>query len=629
MCGITAVVAFNESGKFYLSRIAAATDVLQRRGPDNGRTLIQENMALGHRRLSILDLSECANQPMFDSTLRYVIVFNGEIFNYRELKNGLVAKGISFRTESDTEVILELYKQHGNSFLNRLNGFFAFILFDTVEKKLLVARDRYGVKPLWIYRDEHAMLFASELKGLLAFGFNKQLDYTTLYQYLQLNYVPGNTSMLKNVSKLEPGCFLTIHQAVVVKECFYEIPFTRNLTSYPSYNDACDQLENLMDRAVERRLISDVPLGSFLSGGIDSSVVTALASRHVDRLNTFSVGYNNDSFYDETRYAELVAKKCNTHHTVFSLTQDDVFQHLDDILDYIDEPFADSSALPVFVLSQLTRKHVTVALSGDGADELFGGYIKHWAEYRMRNQTIAEAAVVAMEPLLNMMPRSRSTKIGNTFRQLNRFASGAKLSAKERYWRWCSITDEYTASKLLSVDFDTNIYNQRKTDMLKRIDGAKDLNDMLYTDMQMVLPGDMLVKVDLMSMANSLEVRTPFLDYTVVDFAFGLPSKYKTDRNGRKKIVQDAFRNILPEELYNRPKKGFEVPLLEWMRTGLSSRVTTLCLDKERINHQGVFNHQALTELWKQVNSNNPEDSAARMWAVLVFQHWWNKYYLA
>ncbi len=627
MCGITAAVSLKESGKIYLSKIDAATDVLARRGPDNGKTFVQENIALGHRRLSILDLSECANQPMFDSSGRYAIVFNGEIFNYRELKNGLVANGVTFKTQSDTEVILELYKQHGNTFLNQLNGFFAFVLFDTVEKKLLVARDRYGVKPLWMYRDEHAMLFASELKGLLSFGFKKQLDHTTLFQYLQLNYVPGNTSMLKNVSKLEPGCFLTIHQGIVTTERYYEIPFTRQLQAYPSYNDACDQLVDLMDKAVQRRLISDVPLGSFLSGGIDSSVVTALASRHVNQLNTFSVGYKNDAFYDETHYAELVAKKCNTHHTVFSLTQDDVFQYLDDILDYIDEPFADSSALPVFVLSQLTRKHVTVALSGDGADELFGGYMKHWAEYRMRNRSMTEDAVVVMEPVLNMMPRSRSSKIGNRLRQLNRFAVGAKLSAKERYWRWCSITDESTASKLLSLEIDAGFYKQRKADLLKPIDGASDLNDMLYADMRMVLPGDMLVKVDLMSMANSLEVRTPFLDYTVVDFAFGLPSKYKTDRGGRKKIVQDAFRKLLPEELYNRPKKGFEVPLLEWMRTGLSTRIKTLCLDKERISHQGVFNYQALTELWKQVNSNSPEDSAAQMWAVLVFQHWWNKYY--
>jgi asparagine synthase (glutamine-hydrolysing) len=389
------------------------------------------------------------------------------------------------------------------------------------------------------------------------------------------------------------------------------------------------RLVELMDKAVERRLVADVPLGSFLSGGIDSSVVTALASRHVTQLNTFSVGYKHDAFYDETRYAELVAKKCNTRHTVFSLTQDDVFEHLDGILDYIDEPFADSSALPVYVLSKLTRQHVTVALSGDGADELFGGYMKHWAEYRVRHRNMTEEAVVAMEPVLSMMPRSRSGKIGNRLRQLNRFASGAKLSAKERYWRWCSIADERSAAKLLHTHIDPSLYHRRKTSLLKPIDGAKDLNDMLLADMTMVLPGDMLVKVDLMSMANSLEVRTPFLDYTVVNFAFSLPSDFKTDRSGRKKIVQDAFRKILPTELYNRPKKGFEVPLLEWMRTGLASRVKTLCLDEDRIYHQGIFNHDALVDLWKQVHSNSPEDSAARMWAVLVFQRWWDRYYIS
>jgi asparagine synthase (glutamine-hydrolysing) len=253
--------------------------------------------------------------------------------------------------------------------------------------------------------------------------------------------------------------------------------------------------------------------------------------------------------------------------------------------------------------------------------------MKHWAEYRVRHRNLTEETVVALEPVLSMMPRSRSGKIGNRLRQLNRFASGAKLSAKERYWRWCSITDEKTARSMMQNGIDASDYNSRKNELLKPIDGAADLNDLFLADMKVVLPGDMLVKVDLMSMANSLEVRTPFLDYTVVDFAFSLPSDFKTDRNGRKKIVQDAFRSMLPEELYNRPKKGFEVPLLEWMRSGLSDRVKRLCLDEERIRHQAVFNYNALVELWQKVNSRNPEDAAARMWAVLVFQHWWDKYY--
>jgi asparagine synthase (glutamine-hydrolysing) len=324
----------------------------------------------------------------------------------------------------------------------------------------------------------------------------------------------------------------------------------------------------------------------------------------------------------------LVAKKFNTNHTTFSLTQDDVFNELDSILDYLDEPFADSSAMPVYVLSKLTRQKVKVALSGDGADEIFGGYIKHWAEYKMRNMGLKETLIKPLSPLWKLLPQSRNNKLGNVIRQLNRFSEGAGLTADERYWRWCSISSSKEASELFSNSFQSNTSEilaiQKK--LTSYIDGNKDMNDVLANDMKLVLSGDMLTKVDLMSMANSLEVRTPFLDYTVVEWAFKQPSLYKVDSQFRKKILQTTFKNILPSQLFNRPKKGFEVPLRNWLINGLRNKIESTYLSREFVNDQKIFNYESLRLLWNKLYSDNPGDSAARIWAIVVFQHWYLKY---
>jgi asparagine synthase (glutamine-hydrolysing) len=308
---------------------------------------------------------------------------------------------------------------------------------------------------------------------------------------------------------------------------------------------------------------------------------------------------------------------------VFKLTQDDVLNELDDILDYLDEPFADSSALPVFLLCKYTRKKVTVALSGDGADELFGGYMKHWAEYRMRHPSFFEKAVASMGPLFRMLPKSRGSMLGNKLRQLHRFAEGAAMTPQHRYLRWCSIGDDDYVSSLLLKPRTGSVNIMAYASDIK---GNYDLNDCLYSDMKLVLAGDMLVKVDLMSMANSLEVRVPFLDYTVVDFAFRIPSIFKVDRHQRKKIVQDAFREQLPAALYNRPKKGFEVPLLEWMRDKLKTRILNEWLNRDMIESQGIFNYTTIQSLIKQLESSNPGDAPARIWGLIQFQNFYNKY---
>ena len=361
-------------------------------------------------------------------------------------------------------------------------------------------------------------------------------------------------------------------------------------------------------------------------------MVVALASRHTQNLSTFSIGYADNPYFDETAYAKKVAEKFRTNHTVFSLRNADFLEHLYGVLDYLDEPFADSSALPVFILCQKTRQHVTVALSGDGGDEVFAGYNKHAAEHRVRQASLLNRAVKAGGPLWQMLPKSRNGKLTNKFRQFHRFSEGAKLPAGERYWRWASLAQPGEVRSLLSAStnaaVDENRFSALKTEALADIKGD-DYNEILVADMKLVLQSDMLVKVDLMSMANSLEVRSPFLDADVVDFAFGLPAEYKIDGSMKKRIVQDAFRSMLPEEIYNRPKQGFEIPLLGWFRNELWSLINEDLLSESFVREQGIFNPQSTEALKQKLRSNNPEDSHATIWALIVFQYWWKKYLAA
>ncbi len=634
MCGITGYYAYNEKHSTNIAKISQSNLKHSLRGPDCGNIYKDFNIALGHRRLSIIDTSDVANQPMSDVSGRYVIVFNGEIFNYQELSAKYLKETwqrISGpKTASDTEVLLYLLIEYGTQCLEWLSGFFAFALYDKETDKLLLARDRYGKKPLLYYMGNGFIAFASEMKALLEYGIPKEIDYTVASQYFQLNYIPQPQSMIKGVAKLRPAHFM-IFSAKGMEDYapYYKLATQPTEYDHYTYDQAKEGLIKRMDVSVQERMIADVPLGAFLSGGIDSSVIVALASRHTSQLNTFSIGYKDNTFFDETKYAKAVAKKYNTNHTVFSLSNNDFLEHLYDVLDYIDEPFADSSALPVYILSKETRKHVTVALSGDGGDEVFAGYNKHAAEWKIRQTSMANKLVKAGMPLWSALPRSRNSKFTNLFRQLHRFAEGAELPVKERYWRWASFINEKEAAYLFHPDkaaeIDNAMLQQEKNYLLSSIK-TDDFNEILLADMNLVLTGDMLVKVDLMSMANSLEVRSPFLDYKVVDFAFSLPSSYKIDNKLKKKILQDAFRPMLPAEIYNRPKHGFEIPLLDWFRKELWGLINDDLLSKEFVQQQGIFNVKATENLKNKLLSNNPEDTHATIWALIVFQYWWKKY---
>lgn len=628
MCGITGIFAFNLVGKFNKVNTAAATMCLELRGPDNQNIYNDDWVALGHRRLSIIDTSSDGNQPMWDESGRYCIAFNGEIFNYRELRQQLEAKGVTFFSHTDTEVLLKLYMLEKEKCLNKLNGFFALCIYDKVEQTFFVARDRYGVKPLLYVFDEDKFLFASEMKSIIQYGIDRTLDYNSLYSYLQLNYIPAPDTIFKHVKKLLPGHYLIIVNKQLTIGKFYDIPTEQN--NIISYDDAKKKLIGLLDASVQRRLISDVPLGAFLSGGIDSSVITALASKHKPDLHTFSIGFKDEKFFDETHYAKLVADHFKTEHTVFSLTNDDLYEHVRSILNYIDEPFGDSSAINVYILSKQTRKHATVALSGDGADEILAGYNKHAAFYRSFHPGVKEKMVQGLGPIWNMIPQSRNNTLSNKARQFARFAEGMKLSAKDRYWRWAAFADENAAKNLLTTESIANVseqhYTSTKAALLKDITDSRNINEILLTDTKLLLPNDMLTKVDLMSMANGLEVRTPFLDFEVVNFIFSLPEDFKINSGIRKRILQDAFKDVLPAQLYKRPKKGFEVPLLKWFRNEMKSMIVDDLLSEKLINEQGIFNYAEIRKLKEQLFSSNPGDVHARIWGLIVFQSWWKKY---
>jgi asparagine synthase (glutamine-hydrolysing) len=630
MCGITGIFAFNLVGKFNKIHVTRATEALKRRGPDFQDVYLEEWVALGHRRLSIIDTSAISNQPMWDETGRYCIVFNGEIFNYQSLRRELQARGVTFFSSGDTEVLLKLFIHEKEKCLSRLNGFFSFCIYDKHEQSFFLARDRFGIKPLLYVFDENKFLFASEMKSILEYGIERSLDHSALLTYLQLNYIPAPHTIFPSVKKLLPGQYMKVTRHDLHVQPYYSIPYTGASHTAPlAYEQAKEQLYHLLDAAVQRRLVADVPLGAFLSGGIDSSVITALAKKHKPDLHTFSIGYRDEKFFDETQYARSVARHLQTEHTVFSLTNQDLYEHLYDILDALDEPFADSSAIAVYILSKETRKHSVVALSGDGADELFAGYNKHAAFYRMHHRGWKEQLVKHLHPVWKIMPRSRGNRMMNMFRQLARFSEGMRLNAKDRYWQWASFCTETDALRLLNTDvmsIPLQEYKDRKAFCLQHIPEQENLNDLLLNDMHLVLSNDMLIKVDLMSMANALEVRVPFLDYEVVNFAFTLPVEYKIDHTIRKRILQDSFRSLLPPELYNRPKKGFEVPLLKWFKSEMKSLILDDLLSEKLIRQQQIFNWDEIKTLRTRLFSGNPGDVHARIWGLIVFQWWWKKH---
>lgn len=613
--------------------LSQATDQITRRGPNARGVWMNDTVGLGHRRLSIIDTSELGNQPMKNETGRYRIVYNGEIYNFKQLKKELRDKGVEFCSSSDTEVLLHLFIHYREGCLQKLNGFFAFAVYDEEENSLFLARDRYGIKPLYYLDDDDKFLFASDMHSILAYGVEKEIDLESLYTYLQLNYTPAPGTMIRGVKMLAPGCYAKLKDSRLEIRKYYKINYEPTTVGINcgSYEDQQAELRKFLDRSVQNRLVSDVPLGTFLSGGIDSSIISTIAKKYIDDLHTFSIGYKDEPFFDETDYANLVAKKISSQHTVFSLGNDDLYEHLFEILDRIDQPIADSSAIPTYILSKKTKEHITVALSGDGADELFSGYNKHSAHLKSLDKSLLNSILKTVGPALKYLPKSRNGSISNKIRQAEKFGVGLNLQDQERYWRWAGLASEQKTLQLLHPGLREQIssddYVSRKQDYINCISRNGDFNELLLADMNLVLPNDMLRKVDLMSMANGLEVRVPFLDHNLVEYAFRLPVASKINGQLRKRILQDAYRDVLPPELYNRPKKGFEVPLLKWFRTSLKSMITDDLLKDSFIEEQQVFDLSEIRKIKRRLFSINPGDTHATIWALIVFQWWWKKYF--
>ncbi len=612
MCGITGFKNYSSTVDLTQS-LQKAVDQLSLRGPDNQATFLHKSIGLGHSRLSIMDTSPKANQPMTDRSGRYTLVFNGEIYNYQELSQNLKVDLIS---TSDTEVLLYLLIKEGENCLSKLNGFFALAFYDSEEEKLLLARDRFGIKPLHYFKDEEFFAFGSEMKALLSFPIPRELNHQSIQSYFRLTYLPTSQSMISGVKKLAPGCFLTITGSSIEEREYYSLKSVKGFEG--NYDRAKKETIDLLEQSVQRRMIADVPLGSFLSGGTDSSAVVSMAVRFNPSIHTFSIGYRDHSFFDETNYAELVAKKFKTNHTTFSLTNDDLLNSLSSVLDYIDEPFADSSAIPTYILSHHVSKNMKVALSGDGADELFGGYYKHLAFARSMKNNPANRLIKSIGGVLSKMPQSRSSTVGNQIRRMSKYAHLLSLQPTDRYLHLASFNHEPEKYLLHNHQNDWN--------HILGLNEGPSLNSFLDQDLKVVLPGDMLTKVDLMSMANSLEVRVPFLDKDLVHFARSLPAHFKVAGNKRKMILQDAFEHILPKELHHRSKKGFEVPLLSWLKNELRDEVELEVFNKDYLVTQNLFNPDSVLSLKNQLHSNNPGDVHAIIWAIYVFQKWYKKW---
>ena len=623
MCGILGIYQENIN-KIHRLKIENGLDKLKNRGPNQNGIFQNKNTILGHTRLSIIDTSIGGKQPISDNTENYQIIYNGEFYNYKQERDILVKKGYQFKTQSDTEVLLYMYIAYGVSFLEKINGCFALAIYNNKDNEILIARDRFGIKPLYYSLVENKLKFASELKGLLPLLEKKELDNNSLQLYFQFNYIPDKQSIIKNVQQIEPGTYLSIKHKTPKINRYYQINYNTKKYSNISYENAKTKTKELLENAVQKRLISDVPLGTFLSGGIDSSIISYLAARNLKSLDTFSIGYSDEAFFDETTYAEYIAKKIGSKHHSFRLSNKDLYRHLFQILDYIDEPFADSSAIPVFILSKLTKKNVTVALSGDGADEIFSGYNKHQAHYDILNWGLKEQIIKNFGEIATVLPQSRNSKWSNYIRQISRYYKGINKTNKDRYLYWASILNKTKSSALIKADKQDLLIKNRIQELTKHID--TDFNDILYTDVQMVLSNDMLYKVDRMSMANSLEVRTPFLDHELVDFIFSLPAKYKISKGFKKKLLQDSFKDFLSPKLYRRPKHGFEVPLKKWFQKELYSYIFDDLLASKKIEEQGILNINEITKYKQLLSSKYSGDATATIWALIVFQHWYDRF---
>lgn len=622
MCGIAGMVYANGEGVASESLVHRMCETIVHRGPDDEGIFVKGGVGLGMRRLSIIDLSG-GHQPVFNEDRSVWIVFNGEIYNFPELREDLLKRGHSFRTHSDTEVIVHLYEEMGSDCVTKLRGMFAFALYDERRRKLLMARDRLGKKPLHYALERGRLLFGSEIKAILEVAPElASVNHEALLQYMYFGYVPDPLTAFRNIHKLPPGHLLEFEDGKIHVRQYWDLPQYGTLA--PRSEEEClEEMEQRLAEAVRIRLIADVPLGALLSGGTDSSVVVALMARASSRpVKTFSIGFRDEDF-NEAQYARIVAKKFETDHHEL-MVEPDVLETVETLSRSLEEPFGDSSMLPTFYVSQMARQHVTVALSGDGGDEIFAGYGRYGVHLRRRvfERVPDWARRFYREQVYPRLPGDMRGK---------KFSYNVSLPWKERYVDGISFVPSFERDMpLLSDDFRAVMQNGNKPEnvMYRYFDQAPatdPVSQMLYVDTKTYMVADILTKVDRMSMATSLEVRVPILDHIFVEWATGLPAEWKI-RHGRLKYIlrKLAERVGVPREVLDRPKQGFALPLVHWIRHELKDLILAVLLDPATLQ-RGYFQPRGVRQLLDE-HFRGRRNHSGRIWRLLMFELWHRNY---
>ncbi len=622
MCGISGAVSNTVAD---LTRQATAmADAQCHRGPDDWGIWHDEYCALSQRRLAIIDLSEAGRNPMSNADGSIWITFNGEIYNYQSLRQELEQLGYQFRTQTDTETVIYAYQHWGVDCLKKLRGMFALAIWDRQKQRLFVARDRVGKKPLFYTQVGKHFYFASELQGLLACNdIPREVEPSAIDAYLAWGYVPAPQTAFKNIFKLPPAHFLTLD----VKDSRFDIRVERywaldyRKKAVISEAEAVEAIREKMTEAVRLRMISDVPLGAFLSGGIDSSIVVGLMAQLADRpVKTFSIGFK-EAAYDETPHARRIAKLWSTDHQEF-IVEPDALAIVNKLVRHYGEPYADSSAIPTFYVSQLTRAAVTVALNGDGGDESFAGYERYLGNRIAERARRVPGFALSAGALNKVLPDSMNPK--NRLRQAKRFLSVATRPMTERYAQWVGFFRKEVKDELYSKDFRAQLNgNNAELWMASLIAEASDLDPVdaaMCVDVQSYLPYDLLVKVDITSMANSLEARSPFLDHEVMEFAAALPVDLKLRGKEAKYLLKRAFTDLLPAENVQRRKMGFGVPVGEWFRGSLRSLLEDALLSTS-LQQRNYFNAKWIETLVAD-HLERRVDNSFTLWNLLMLELW-------
>ena len=632
MCGIAGGLWYDAALELTAATLDAMTDALQHRGPDDRgchrEQLVREpagvtpGVGLGFRRLSIIDLTG-GHQPLSNEDGSIWMVFNGEIYNYRELRRRLEGSGHRFTTDSDSETIVHLYEDLGRECFAHLNGMFSIAIWDRPRKQLLLARDRLGKKPLYYQFANGQLLFGSELKALAASpSFDRRLSPAAIDQFLTYQYVPHPQSIYQAVHKLPPGHLAVVRDGRLQVQNYWHIDWSYQQEIEPQA--ASRQLDELLRDAIRLRLRSDVPLGAFLSGGVDSSLVVALSQAELDQpLNTFSIGFREADF-DETRYARQVAAWVRSEHREYQVTPDAV-SILDQLVYHYDEPFGDSSAIPTWYLCQWTRRHVTVALTGDGGDELFAGYDRYRALWLSRWVDRLAGPVLGSR-WVQSLPASHRQR--SFVRRLQRFGEALHQPLARRYMNWIQIFPERLRGELYQQAFVEQLPEEDPAEFFEaawRKLGKRDLiSHASLADLVTYLPCDLMTKVDIASMAHGLECRQPLLDYRLVEFAASLPSHLKFRWGIGKRLLRDTFERLLPRQIWTRKKMGFGVPLGSWFQRELRGLTHDRLLGSDARCHE-YFRPELLQQMIDQ-HMSGQVNQAYRLWNLLVFESWLRKW---